>query len=100
MVRIHAAERARFSWQRVVGQEVAGPKRCPKGCGEEGSQLIFWRLDKTAPQGTLDLALPDRACGVVAPFNSPSPGECRNDENQEEAGIACPWAGTPDSGGQ
>jgi hypothetical protein len=81
VVRIHVAERARFSWQRVVGQEVAGPKRCPKGCGEEGNPLIFGCLDLTEPYGTLDLALRDRVYGAVAPFNRTRFGECCNDEN-------------------
>ena len=90
-MRIPVTERARVSWQRVVGQELADPKCNPKGVVRKGNRLIFRCLKGVVCESTYSVPLLlDRVSRVIALFNRPRLRECRNDGNLVEARIASP----------
>ena len=85
-MRIPTIVSVRVSRQCVVSRELVDPKSDLNRVTRMGNLLIFKYLTNDVIIYTV--LLPDRAFRTVVLSNSPRVGECRNDENRLESGMA------------
>ena len=93
-MRTNTTESARVSKQCAISLELVDPKGCLNRVLRKGNWLIFQYLHKAfEPYGLL----PDRESITVVISNCSRAGECRNDENRRETGMALRRQSFPDS---
>ena len=93
-MKINTTASVRVSRQCVISLEVVGPKALLNRKCRMGNWLIFqYRMFSVDSYGSLS----DRGSVTVVTSNCYRTGECRNDENQPEAGMAPSTRGSLES---